>query len=43
MKAKDIFDLTGKTAVVTRGIIGLGAQVCAAWAEAGVSIAILAG
>ena len=42
MKVKDLFDLTGKTAVVTGGSIGLGAQMATALAEAGANLVIAA-
>ncbi len=40
MNVKDMFDLTGKTAVVTGGSIGLGAQMATALAEAGANVVI---
>ncbi len=42
MKVQDMFDLTGKTAVVTGGSIGLGAQMATALAEAGANLVIAA-
>ncbi len=42
MKVKDMFDLTGKTAVVTGGSIGLGAQMSIGLAEAGANLVIAA-
>ena len=42
MGVKDTFDLTGKTAVVTGGSIGLGAQMAAGLAEAGANLVIAA-
>jgi gluconate 5-dehydrogenase len=42
MNVKDMFDLKGKTAVVTGGSIGLGAQMAAALAEAGANVVIAA-
>jgi gluconate 5-dehydrogenase len=42
MGIKDSFDLTGKTAVVTGGSIGLGAQMAAGLAEAGANLVIAA-
>jgi gluconate 5-dehydrogenase len=35
MKVTDMFDLTGKTSIVTGGSVGLGAQMAQALAEAG--------
>ena len=32
---KELFDLSGKTAIVTGGSVGLGNQMCNALAEAG--------
>lgn len=42
MKVKDMFDLSGKTAVVTGGSIGLGAQMARGLAEAGANLVIAA-
>ncbi len=42
MKVKDMFDLTGKTALVTGGSIGLGAQMAGGLAEAGANLVIAA-
>lgn len=42
MSIKDMFDLTGKTAVVTGGSIGLGAQLATGLAEAGANVVIAA-
>jgi gluconate 5-dehydrogenase len=42
MKVKDMFDLTGKTAVVTGGSIGLGAQMATSLAEAGANVVVAA-
>ncbi len=42
MKVMSLFDLTGKTAVVTGGSIGLGAQMATGLAEAGANIVIAA-
>lgn len=42
MNVKDMFDLTGKTAVVTGGSIGLGAQMAGGLAEAGANLLIAA-
>ncbi len=39
---KDLFDLSGKTAVVTGGSIGLGEQMCHALAEAGSNVVLCA-
>ena len=35
MKATDLFDLTGKTAIITGGGRGLGEQIATGFAEAG--------
>ncbi|MDO4539960.1 MAG: glucose 1-dehydrogenase [Syntrophomonadaceae bacterium] len=42
MGVKDAFDLTGKTAIVTGGSIGLGAQMAIGLAEAGANLVIAA-
>ena len=42
MKVKEMFDLKGKTAVVTGGSIGLGAQMATGLAEAGANLVIAA-
>lgn len=42
MNVKEMFDLTGKTAVVTGGSIGLGAQMATGLAEAGANLVIAA-
>ena len=42
MNVKELFDLTGKTAVVTGGSIGLGAQMATGLAEAGANLVIAA-
>jgi gluconate 5-dehydrogenase len=42
MKVKDMFDLKGKTAVVTGGSIGLGAQMATSLAEAGANVVVAA-
>lgn len=42
MNVKDMFDLTGKTAIVTGGSIGLGAQMAEGLAEAGANLVIAA-
>jgi gluconate 5-dehydrogenase len=42
MNVRDMFDLTGKTAVVTGGSIGLGAQMAKGLAEAGANVVIAA-
>ncbi len=42
MNVRDMFDLTGKTAVVTGGSIGLGAQMVTALAEAGANVVVAA-
>ncbi|NPV27332.1 MAG: SDR family oxidoreductase [Firmicutes bacterium] len=42
MHVKEMFDLTGKTAVVTGGSIGLGAQMATALAEAGANLVVAA-
>jgi NAD(P)-dependent dehydrogenase (short-subunit alcohol dehydrogenase family) len=42
MRVKDMFDLSGKTAVVTGGSIGLGAQMATGLAEAGANLVIAA-
>ncbi len=42
MNVKEMFDLTGKTAIVTGGSIGLGAQMAVGLAEAGANLVIAA-
>jgi NAD(P)-dependent dehydrogenase (short-subunit alcohol dehydrogenase family) len=42
MRVMDMFDLTGKTAVVTGGSIGLGAQMATSLAEAGANLVVAA-
>lgn len=42
MNVTDMFDLSGKTAVVTGGSVGLGAQMAAALAEAGADVVVAA-
>lgn len=42
MNVKELFDLTGKTAIVTGGSIGLGAQMAVGLAEAGANLVIAA-
>lgn len=42
MKVTDMFSLTGKTAVVTGGSVGLGAQMAQALAEAGANVVVAA-
>lgn len=42
MNVKEMFDLTGKTAIVTGGSIGLGAQMATGLAEAGANLVIAA-
>lgn len=42
MNVMDMFDLSGKTAIVTGGSIGLGAQMAAALAEAGADVVVAA-
>lgn len=42
MNVKDLFDLSGKVAIVTGGSAGLGAQMATALAEAGASVVIAA-
>ncbi len=42
MRVHDMFDLSGKTAVVTGGSVGLGAQMATALAEAGANIVVAA-
>lgn len=42
MQVKDMFDLTGKTAIVTGGSIGLGALLAEGLAEAGANLVIAA-
>ncbi len=42
MNVFDLFSLKGKTAVVTGGSIGLGAQMCTALAEAGANVVVAA-
>jgi len=42
VKVKDMFDLTGQTALVTGGSIGLGAQMAGGLAEAGANLVIAA-
>lgn len=42
MQVKEMFDLSGKTAVVTGGSIGLGAQMATGLAEAGANLVIAA-
>lgn len=42
MNVRDMFDLTGKTAIVTGGSVGLGAQMAAALAEAGANVVVAA-
>jgi len=39
---KEIFDLSGKTAIVTGGSVGLGSQMCHALAEAGANVVVAA-
>lgn len=40
MTAKDLFDLSGKTAIVTGGGRGLGEQIALAYAEAGANVVV---
>jgi NAD(P)-dependent dehydrogenase (short-subunit alcohol dehydrogenase family) len=42
MRVKDMFDLGGKTALVTGGSVGLGAQMATGLAEAGANVVIAA-
>lgn len=42
MKVKELFDLTGKTAIVTGGYTGIGRQMALALAEAGADVVICA-
>jgi len=42
LNVKEMFDLTGKTAIVTGGSIGLGAQMATGLAEAGANLVIAA-
>ncbi|MDC7125516.1 MAG: SDR family oxidoreductase [Spirochaetales bacterium] len=42
MNVKELFDLSGKNAVVTGGSVGLGAQIAEAFAEAGANVVIAA-
>ena len=42
MKAKDLFDLTGRVAVVTGGSIGLGRQMAEGLAEMGADLVLCA-
>jgi gluconate 5-dehydrogenase len=42
MKVMELFNLSGKTAVVTGGSVGLGAQMAAALAEAGANVVVAA-
>ena len=42
MHVKEIFALNGKTAVITGGSVGLGAQMATALAEAGANVVIAA-
>ncbi len=42
MNLKELFDLSGKTAIVTGGSVGLGNQMCTALAEAGANVVIAA-
>jgi NAD(P)-dependent dehydrogenase (short-subunit alcohol dehydrogenase family) len=42
MNVFDLLSLKGKTAVVTGGSIGLGAQMCSALAEAGANVVVAA-
>lgn len=42
MRVKDMFDLTGKTAIITGGSIGLGALMAEGLAEAGANLVIAA-
>lgn len=42
MKVTDMFDLTGKTSIVTGGSVGLGAQMAQALAEAGANVVVAA-
>jgi NAD(P)-dependent dehydrogenase (short-subunit alcohol dehydrogenase family) len=42
MGVKEMFDLSGKTAVVTGGSVGLGAQMATALAEAGANVVVAA-
>ncbi len=42
MDVRDMFDLSGKTAVVTGGSVGLGAQMATGLAEAGANVVIAA-
>ncbi|MDQ7863757.1 SDR family NAD(P)-dependent oxidoreductase [Peribacillus frigoritolerans] len=40
MKVTDLFDLTGKTAIITGGGRGLGAQIATGFAEAGANVVL---
>lgn len=40
MKVADLFDLTGKTAIITGGGRGLGAQIATGFAEAGANVVL---
>ena len=42
MNLKELFDLSGKTAIVTGGSVGLGNQMCHALAEAGANVVVAA-
>ncbi len=42
MNIKELFDLTGKVAIVTGGSIGLGSQMCYALAESGANVVVAA-
>jgi NAD(P)-dependent dehydrogenase (short-subunit alcohol dehydrogenase family) len=42
MNIKELFDLTGKVAIVTGGSVGLGSQMCRALAESGANVVIAA-